>query len=125
MDDSKQALQLGSLSICPLSNTVSSRDKTVKVTPKVMSVLVSLIDAQGEVLTREYLLDKLWPNRVGADESLTRAISDVRKCLKSLSSDAAEAVVTIPKCGYWKPLTRLTSLLLQTIEIDTSQYCHC
>ena len=107
MDDSKQALQLGSLSICPLSNTVSSRDKTVKVTPKVMSVLVSLIDAQGEVLTREYLLDKLWPNRVGADESLTRAISDVRKCLKSLSSDAAEAVVTIPKCGYQIDTTRL------------------
>lgn len=62
MDDLKQVLQFGSFLICLFFNIVLSCDKIVKVMLKVMFVFVLLIDVQGEVLIREYLLDKLWFN---------------------------------------------------------------
>ncbi|MEW9798548.1 winged helix-turn-helix domain-containing protein [Alteromonas sp. CYL-A6] len=105
-------MQIGALQIDPATNSVRWQRNNVKLTPKVMEVLMVLVIANEAVISRDELLDTVWTGRVGADESLTRAISDIRKILKSLHSDAAKALVTIPKRGYQLK----TSVLRQTFD---------
>lgn len=63
-----------------------------------MDVLVSLIHRQGEVVERMTLLDEIWNDDEAADDSLTRAISLLRKAFGNI--DEMTYIETIPKRGY-------------------------
>ena len=63
-----------------------------------MAVLVSLHERQGEVVERITLLDEIWNDDEAADDSLTRAISLLRKAFSGL--DDISYIETIPKRGY-------------------------
>ena len=63
-----------------------------------MAVLVALNERRAEVVERMTLLDEIWDDDEAADDSLTRAISLLRKALGSL--DETAPIETIPKRGY-------------------------
>ena len=48
---------------------------------KVLDVLQVLVRNQGEVVSREALIDQVWGVGFGGDERLSRAISLLRKAL--------------------------------------------
>lgn len=64
-----------------------------------MDLLVLLSAHPGEVLSRESLIDQVWKVEYGADESLTRAVSLLRKTFRE-AGHADEIIETIPKRGY-------------------------
>jgi TolB-like protein/Flp pilus assembly protein TadD len=81
----------------------------VALPPKVVELLVALVQAEGRVLTREQLLRQLWPNAVVEEGSLTSHISLLRK---ALAADGGEKFIeTLPKRGYRfvAPMTRAGS----------------
>ncbi len=51
----------------------------VPLSPKLVQVLACLADARGELVTRELLLDRFWPDVNVTDNTLTRAIADIRQ----------------------------------------------
>ena len=53
----------------------------VALPPKVAELLVALVQAAGSVLTREELVQRLWPDTVVEEGSLTSHISLLRKAL--------------------------------------------
>jgi DNA-binding winged helix-turn-helix (wHTH) protein len=69
----------------------------VLLPPKVIELLLVLVQSAGRVLTREQLLRQLWPDVVVEDGSLTSHISQLRK---ALAADNVELIETVPKCGY-------------------------
>jgi TolB-like protein len=71
----------------------------VALPPKVAELLVALVQAAGRVLTREQLLQQLWPNVVVEEGSLTSHISLLRKALAA-GGDGPELIETVPKRGY-------------------------
>jgi TolB-like protein/Tfp pilus assembly protein PilF len=71
----------------------------VALPPKVVELLVALVQAAGAVLTREQLLQQLWPNTVVEEGSLTSHISLLRKALAA-GGNGAEFIETLPKRGY-------------------------
>jgi TolB-like protein len=71
----------------------------VALPPKVVELLVALVQAAGRVLTREQLLQKLWPNAVVEEGSLTSHISLLRKALAA-GGNGPELIETVPKRGY-------------------------
>src|SRR5579862_9262578 len=71
----------------------------VALPPKVVELLVALVQAAGTVLTREQLLQQLWPNVVVEEGSLTSHISLLRKALAA-HGNGAEFIETLPKRGY-------------------------
>jgi TolB-like protein/Tfp pilus assembly protein PilF len=71
----------------------------VALPPKVVELLVALVQAAGRVLTREQLLQQLWPNVVVEDGSLTSHVSLLRKALAA-GNNGADLIETVPKCGY-------------------------
>ena len=71
----------------------------VALPPKVAELLVALVQAAGRVLTREELLQRLWPDTVVEEGSLTSHISLLRKALGE-GPKAQDFIETLPKRGY-------------------------
>jgi DNA-binding winged helix-turn-helix (wHTH) protein len=71
----------------------------VALPPKVAELLVALVQAEGRVLTREELLQRLWPDTVVEEGSLTSHISMLRKALGE-GPDGQNFIETLPKRGY-------------------------
>ena len=77
------------------ARTAARNGTTVRLSPRAMGVLAELVSAQGQVVSRSALLDKVWPNVIVNDESLSQAVSEVRRSLQD-----ASVIVTVPKAGY-------------------------
>jgi TolB-like protein/Tfp pilus assembly protein PilF len=71
----------------------------VVLTPKVAELLLAMVQAAGTVLTREELVQQLWPDTVVEEGSLTSHISLLRKALGERPG-AQEFIETLPKRGY-------------------------
>jgi TolB-like protein/Tfp pilus assembly protein PilF len=71
----------------------------VALAPKVVELLVALVQAAGTVITREQLQRLLWPDTVVEEGSLTSHISTLRKALGK-ASDEQEFIETLSKRGY-------------------------
>ena len=71
----------------------------VALPPKAAELLVALVHAAGRVLTREELLQRLWPDTVVEEGSLTSHISLLRKALGE-DPKAQGCIETLPKRGY-------------------------
>ena len=85
--------------VTPQRNSISGPDGETGVEPKIMAVLCVLAGEPGRVFTRGELIDQVWGTEYGADESLTRAISHLRKALGDTRSEPM-MIETISKRGY-------------------------
>jgi len=64
-----------------------------------MAVLNILAEARGEVVTRETLLDRVWPNVTVGEESVTTAISELRRAFGE-KRGSAKVIETVQRAGY-------------------------
>lgn len=89
---------------------LSHGGQPVPLSPKVAETLLLLVENAGEVVDKEELLNKLWPDTFVEEGSLARNISVLRRVLEDLSRDT-EYITTISKRGYRfsAPVTRLTT----------------
>jgi TolB-like protein/DNA-binding winged helix-turn-helix (wHTH) protein/Tfp pilus assembly protein PilF len=90
---------LGEQRIDPGGNQICRPDKVVQVEPKAMAVLCVLASNPGETISREDLLGAVWPGRVVVEETLTRAISQLRTALQDEVAKP-RFIQTVPKQGY-------------------------
>lgn len=79
--------------------TVTRGGRVVDIEPKVFDVLRFLIANRDHVVTKDELLDQLWPDAFVAPNALTRAIAQLRK---ALGDDANEPryIETVARRGY-------------------------
>src|SRR5256885_13173235 len=91
--------RVGPWLIQPSLNTISQNGTSNRVEPKIMGVLVCLAEHTGEVVSKEKLLQAVWPDTFVSDDVLKRSISELRR---AFGDDAHESRVieTIPKRGY-------------------------
>jgi DNA-binding winged helix-turn-helix (wHTH) protein len=68
--------------------------------PRLMRLLCLLADNAGNVLTRDELITALWPRVVVNENSLTRAVSDLRRLLSPPDGSNIQFIQTVPKRGY-------------------------
>ncbi|MGB5483720.1 winged helix-turn-helix domain-containing tetratricopeptide repeat protein [Parasphingorhabdus sp.] len=80
-------------------HSLSLDDQVEHVEPKVMDLLVQLAAAPRQPVNRSDLLDAIWPDGGGGDESLTRLVYQLRRAFKSFPSFAG-AIKTVSKFGY-------------------------
>lgn len=85
--------------VTPERNIIAGPDGETGIEPKIMQVLCVLASEPGRVFSRAELIDKVWGTEFGADESLTRAISLLRKALGDTRNEPA-MIETIAKRGY-------------------------
>ncbi len=91
--------------------TLDSRDGvivgpggTVRLEPKVMEVLTVLSGHPGHVVSRNELMDKVWPGVIVTEHTLTRCIYQLRRDLHEAIGQQESAdfnpIETLPKRGY-------------------------
>lgn len=73
--------------------------KPVPLTPKAVDLLVVLVEARGNPVAKEDLLQRVWADATVEEGSLTSHISILRKALGD-STDEREFIETLPKRGY-------------------------
>src|SRR5262245_50941032 len=100
--DPGQGFQLEGLVVDPPTGDVSGPAGREKLDPKVMQVLVVLAQNAGQVVGREDLVSRLWPDTVVTDDALTRCIYELRRQLSQAGgSERYRAMLeTLPKRGY-------------------------
>jgi len=99
MDNIDNALKIGTFRVDVLRNRLVRNSKTYSLEPQIMNLLCALAEAPGEVFSRERLIERVWDIEYGGDESLTRAVSILRKTFKN-AGEKTPYIETIYKRGY-------------------------
>ena len=109
-------LSIGDWQVDPDANELVRDGRAVRVEPKVMQVLLRLADRPGAVVSREELLDRVWPAVVVGDEALTQTIIKLRRALGDDPRRPA-FVETIAKSGYRliAPVSRASAPVQQEV----------
>src|SRR4051794_19327589 len=94
-----RVFRIGDYHVDPNRNRVTGPAGESPLQPKVIDVLCALAERHGEVLSRSDLIDRVWGKEFGADESLTRAISQLRKAFGD-TREVPQVIETISKRGY-------------------------
>jgi DNA-binding winged helix-turn-helix (wHTH) protein/pimeloyl-ACP methyl ester carboxylesterase len=77
---------------------LSGKD-AVSLTPKAFDTLLVLVEHSGHVLSKEELMEKVWPDSFVEENNLAQNISALRKALGEESS-GQKYIETVPKRGY-------------------------
>jgi DNA-binding winged helix-turn-helix (wHTH) protein len=85
-------------------------DQSIALTLKAVGVLHYLVNHAGQLVTKEALLDALWPNTAVSDAALRVVISELRKALGD-TAQAPQFIATVHRLGYrfLAPVTRIDS----------------
>ena len=75
------------------------QDESVRLEPKTTRLLVYLARYAGQTLSRERLLQQVWPDVIVSDEALSNAVNKIRKAFKD-DRQNPRIIETIPKKGY-------------------------
>jgi adenylate cyclase len=77
--------------------TLTAETGEVVLRPKSLDVLLVLIENAGRLVSRDDLLNAVWPGVTVTEESLTQCVSEVRN---ALGETGPRIIKTVPKRGY-------------------------
>src|SRR5580698_307167 len=80
-----------------LGRELRVKGKPVELESKPLDILLQLLLHAGEVVTKEELLESVWPDVMVVDGSLATAVSKLRK---GMGDEDHPAIVTVPRVGY-------------------------
>jgi DNA-binding winged helix-turn-helix (wHTH) protein/Tol biopolymer transport system component len=99
MDQKSFVFRFGNFEVAERELLVSRAGETLTLEPKALRVLLYLLHNPGRLVTKEELLNAVWPDVSVGENSLTRAVALLRK---TLDDDVHEPryIATIPTAGY-------------------------
>src|ERR1700722_4541421 len=80
-----------------LGRELRVKGQAVELESKPLDILLQLLLHAGEVVTKEELLESVWPDVMVVDGSLATAVSKLRK---ALGDEEHPVIVTVPRVGY-------------------------
>ncbi len=83
----------------PVRRRLLRGGEQVPLTPKAFAILLVLLERRGEVVEKEDLLQRIWPDTHVTEANLTQNVSSLRKALGERANDH-RYVVTVPGRGY-------------------------
>ena len=90
---------LGDIRVDPAALSIDRNGEAVRVEAKVMQVLLTLADAEGNVVSRAAIEQAVWPGRIISDDTVTNAVGRLRKALQD-NPRQPRVIETIAKRGY-------------------------
>ena len=74
-------IRFGSFQIDPRTWLLTRDSAAVDLSPRLVEILGFIASRGGEIVTKEELLEKFWPDVNVTENTLTRAIADIRKAI--------------------------------------------
>jgi TolB-like protein/DNA-binding winged helix-turn-helix (wHTH) protein len=97
LTSAQKALRFGQFVLNPDTTRLSCAGKELPLRPKSFDVLLYLARNSGRVVSKDELMQSVWPNVFVTDNSLAQCISDIRQAL----GDEEQAILkTVARRGY-------------------------
>ena len=93
----EQRLTFGRYVLDLRRGTLQVDGREVALRPKTFSVLQYIVERPGQLVSKEELLEAVWPNLVVTDDTLVQSIGELRR---ALGDAGARLIVTVPRRGY-------------------------
>lgn len=116
---SRPDFRLGDWLVRPSLAAIERGAEAVHVTPRAMAVLICLADARGEVVSRNDLLDAVWPGMSVTPDALSQCVVELRKAFRDDSKNPA-VIQTIPKIGL-RLLAAVAPVTPPVVEVEPQQ----
>lgn len=91
--------EFGAFRLFPSEHLLLRENDPVPLAPKAFEILETLVASHGHLLTRERLMQTVWPDSFVEETNLTVNISLLRKALGEMP-DGRPWIATVPKRGY-------------------------
>jgi DNA-binding winged helix-turn-helix (wHTH) protein len=91
--------EFGPFRLDPAERLLLRGQQPITLKPKTFDLLVLLVEHHGRLLTKQQLMDGLWPGTSVEEGNLTHTISTLRKALGD-GQDGNQFVETVPTRGY-------------------------
>ena len=89
----------GQFRLDPTERSLARGEKRLPLPPKAIDTLLTLVESRGRLVTKEELLDRVWPDTHVSDATLAQNVFTLRKALEENGS-AERCIETVPKRGY-------------------------
>jgi len=98
-DPVSPVLAVGPISLDSARHAVSVNGQAIVLTPKEFDLLQALLESAGRVLSREYLLNRVW-GYARADVIESRTVDVHVRRLRAKLGDAGSRIATVKSVGY-------------------------
>lgn len=98
-EDLQDGFRLGEWLVYPSREEITRGNEVLRPQPKVFQVLMALARRDGDLLTRDMLVDEVWDGRPTADDPINRSLSLLRSDLDDRNTPH-KYVETVPRRGY-------------------------
>ncbi len=91
--------RFGDFEVDPARFVLTRRGQRVKIEPRPLQLLIHLLERAPDAVSKDELLDALWPEVAVTEASLTRAVGEVRRALRERAGEAG-TIRTVRGRGY-------------------------
>ncbi|HXU40043.1 MAG TPA: tetratricopeptide repeat protein [Blastocatellia bacterium] len=98
-DESRQYYEFGRFRVDTAQRLLLRDQEIVALTPKVFEMLLTLVESSGEVVSKDSLMKKVWPDTFVEEGNLTQSISLLRKALGE-GQNGHTYIETVARRGY-------------------------
>lgn len=95
-----QSFTLVDWQVQPAINRLAIDEHIFELEPKVMQVLLCLYRHDGELVTKDTLLDEVWQGVSISDDAIYCSISKIRKAFRQVDENRSPQLKTINRRGY-------------------------
>ncbi|MFM0395448.1 winged helix-turn-helix domain-containing protein [Paraburkholderia phytofirmans] len=89
-------IRIGNLTVFPDRREIFVAGAPVELGSRAMEVLLVLIEANGALVTKEHLIDQVWPTTVVVENNLHVHICGIRKVM----GEDRKWLISVPGRGY-------------------------
>src|SRR5512132_3372128 len=93
--------------------------EVVPLTPKAFDMLLVLVESSGHVLTKEELMQRVWPDTIVEEANLSHNIYKLREALGEGRS-GEKYIKTVPRRGY-RFVANVTELREEDLELVVAE----
>src|SRR5580693_3203157 len=97
--ETRPCYEFGAFVLDTIQHALLKQGTPVPLTPKTYDTLLILVQNNGRMLSKEELMQALWPDSFVEESNLTQQVSMIRKALGESASEP-RYIVTVPGCGY-------------------------
>lgn len=96
----RPAYRFGPFRLSPTERALTCGDDAVSLPPKVFDLLHLLVVEEGRLVSRERIVEAIWPDVAVSETNLRQTIWQLRQVLRRVAARDPECIETVPRHGY-------------------------
>lgn len=98
-NDNERAICFGSFRLLPVQRLLLDGDKPLRLGSRALDILIALVERPGELVSKDELMTRVWPNTFVEPANLTVHIAALRRALRD-GRGGNRFLINIPGRGY-------------------------